>query len=343
MKKIKVSIIGGSGYGGSELLRILLFHPHVEIVRVVSRKHAGEPLFAVHPNLRNVTDLKFCSEEIEATAEASDVLFFSAPHLVSMNEIPRIVGRKNVRLIVDLSGDFRLKETSLFEKFYHAKHASPQLLGNFVYGLPEFAREEIARARCVASPGCFPTGALLALMPLAKEGLLKGDVIVDSKTGSSGSGADPSAGTHHPERAADFRAYKLFEHQHEPEIVQCLRSGGENKFHLTFVAHSAPMVRGIFTTAYARLDTSAGKIEDIYRKRYGKEKFVRLVDGSPRCAVVAGTNYCDIAVAASDGRVVIMTAIDNLVKGGAGQAVQSMNIALGFDETTGLTFPGTHP
>lgn len=338
-----VAIVGGSGYGAAELLRILSSHPRVKVVRVLSRSNAGKEVADVHPNLRGFYGLKFSGAGIEEAAREASIVFFATPHKVAMGDVPKIVDSRGVRAIIDLSGDFRLKDPDLYRKYYKATHEAVDLLPGFVYGLPETNRALIRRARCLASPGCFPTGSLLALLPLAERGLLKGDVVVDAKTGSSGSGVDPSPTTHHPERAQDFRAYKMFEHQHEPEIVQCLRQAGAKDFGLTFIAHSAPMVRGIFTTAYVNLDMTAEEVRRLYRKHYRDEKFVRVVNGSPRCSVVAGTNFCDIGVAANGRKCVVMTAIDNLVKGGAGQAVQSMNIMRGFDETEGLWFPGTRP
>jgi N-acetyl-gamma-glutamyl-phosphate reductase len=336
----KVAVIGASGYIGGELLRHLLFHDGVEVVGATSRENAGKRLSDVHPNLLGSTELEFSDEPIEDISANTDLVFLSLPHGESMRMVPRIIGRTK---IIDLSSDYRVGDIALFEK-YHNKHSSPELARRFIYGLPEMSRDGIAGAQNLANPGCFATGALLALSPLAKENLLQGNVVVDGKTGSSGSGAEPSEGTHHPERDQDFRAYKVFTHQHYPEIVQGLRKFNKNDFNLTFVPHSAPMVRGIFTTAYAFLDRDISRAElaGIYEKHYGGEKFIRIVSQC-KTAVVKGTNYCDVSLECSGNRVVVMTAIDNLVKGGAGTAIQNMNLMLGFPETESLLFPGTHP
>lgn len=338
MKKIYVAIIGGSGYGGGELLRLLLFHDNVEISFVTSRRNAGKFVYEVHPNLRNLTELKFVNKPIEEIADEVDLLFFATPNGVAMQEAPKIIGKTR---IIDTSADFRLKNLEEF-KHYYGKHECPELIEKFAYGLTEFNKETIKKARYIANPGCFATGALLAIIPLAKEGLLK-NLVIDSKTGSSGSGADPSITTHHPERAMDFRAYNVLSHRHYLEIYQELKKFNTN-VDFSFVPHSTPMIRGIFTTCYSFLDKKITKEElsDIYRKYYANEYFVRLVE-SPRCSIVAGTNFCDIGFACNENRVVVMSAIDNLVKGDAGQAIQNMNVMFNFDEKTGLEFPGMHP
>lgn len=347
--KPKVAIIGASGYVGGELLRLLLGHDGLSVVKATSSGNAGKNVAEIHKNLKNLTDLKFSDEPAEDIAKSADLVFFALPHCTSMGIIPKIIGKTR---IIDLSADYRLSnrlsnrlsDAGDFEKFYGAKHLSPELCGKFVCGLPEMNRAEIKKARNVAVPGCFPTGALLALLPLAKSNLISGNVVVDAKTGSSGSGKTPSEGTHHPERAQDFRAYSVFTHRHQPEIEQGLKAFNRKQFDLAFVTHSAPMVRGIFTTAYVFLDREISKqeLEGIYRKCYEKEFFVRLV-GQPRSNVVKGTNFCDIGLECSGKKVVVTSAIDNLVKGAAGGAVQCMNLMLGFKETKALEFPGFCP
>ncbi len=255
-------------------------------------------------------------------------------------------------MIIDMSGDFRLKDPDIFRQFYKLEQTAPEWANAAAYGLTEWNRDAIKEARLVACPGCFPTGALLALTPLARAGLLKGPVIIDSKTGSSGSGKEPGEGTHHPTRSQDFRAYGLFNHRHGPEIAQELNKWlpdlkMNEELRVTFTPHSAPMVRGIFTTAYAFPGRSVSKAElqEIYEEAYASEMFVRLVE-TPRVAVVAHSNFCDLNATTDGGSastIIVTTAIDNLVKGGAGQAVQNMNVAFGLPEKTGLTFPGTRP
>ncbi len=339
--KPKVAIIGASGYVGGELLRLLLSHDGVDVIKATSSGNSGKNVSEVHRNLQGITDLRFSGEPVDEIAKSSDLMFFAMPHCTSMGIVPKIIGK--VR-IIDLSADYRLGSISDFEKFYGTKHLSPELCKKFVYGLPEMNRAEIKKSRNVAVPGCFPTGALLALMPLAKSNLLSGNVIIDAKTGSSGSGKTPSEGTHHPERAQDFKAYSIFSHRHQPEIEQGLKVFSRKELDITFVTHSTPMVRGIFTTAYAFLDKAISRqeLERIYRKYYEKEPFVRLV-GQSRSNVVKGTNFCDIGLECSGNKVVITSAIDNLVKGAAGTAVQCMNLMLGFKETKALEFPGFYP
>ena len=249
---------------------------------------------------------------------------------------------------LDLSGDFRVKDPATYLQYYGLEQTAPEWAQQAAYGLTEWNRQSIREARLVACPGCFPTGALLALTPLAKAGLLTGRVIVDATTGSSGSGNKPGEGTHHPMRAADFRAYGLFKHRHLPEIAQELRKWlpcGKRHLCVTFTPHSAPMVRGIFTTAYAFTEqpVTQAELTALYEDAYKQERFVRLVD-TPRVGVVSHSNYCDLNAATDgEGTIIITTAIDNLVKGGAGQGAQNLNVVFNWPEHTGLTFPGTLP
>ena len=341
MKKIKVAIIGASGYIGGEILRLLLFHPNVEVAGVTSHSHIGKKVSTVHPNLFCISDLVFEEDSVSKFKDC-DVIFLALPTGIAMEKIKQIDLSK-IR-IIDTSADFRLKDSMIFESTYKMKNTAAHLLNQFVYGLPEVNGEQIKNARLIASPGCFPTGAILALYPIIQSGLSTENVIIDSKTGSSGSGNKLSETTHHPERDHDFKAYNIFGHRHHPEIVQALSQYGKNDIDVIFTAHSCPMVRGIFTTAYAFLkrDFSISAIEELYKKFYKESSFVRFVEQS-RSAVVVGTNYCDIAIHVQGKKVIVTTAIDNLVKGGAGQAVQNMNIMFGFKETIGLEFPGLHP
>ena len=341
--RLRVAVVGASGYGGSELLRLLLYHPLVEVVALTSRRHVGKRVGSVHPHLAHHADLLFSDDPMEKVAEGCDAVFFALPHGEAMSRVAPFVKRD--RLILDLSADFRLQDPALYAKAYGKVHEAPELLKTFVYGQTEFFRDAVRKARRVACPGCFPTGALLALAPLAREGLLRGRVVLSAATGSSGSGAEPGDKTHHPSRAEDFRAYKPLEHPHVHEIVQALNVLGARELDLLFLPHSAPMVRGIFSTAVASLprpmETNA--LAALYRGCYREAPFVRIVEGSPRAAVVAGTNFADLAVTTRGSDAVVFSAVDNLVKGAAGQAVQNLNLMQGWPETTGLEFPGTHP
>lgn len=354
-KRFKAAVIGGSGYGGAELIRRLLAHPDVDLARVASIDFIGEPLSAVHPNLEGQTDLKFEGISPEEAARGMDVVLMGLPHKVSAHKAPEIMkagsGSSSTR-IVDLSGDFRLRDPAAYDKYYGAKHPCPDELtkGTFVYGLPELYRDAIKRAKYVASPGCFATTIELALLPLAKAGLLAGPVEVVGITGSSGSGIAPSAGTHHPARHNNLRTYKPLEHQHIPEILETLVAAGARDVTLRFVPVSAPLSRGIFATCFAHVDDkSAADVAAIYRGFYESEPFVRVPrKRMPEVVAVKGTNYAEVGVQPGDARdgkrvVACFCAIDNLIKGGAGQAIQSMNLMLGLDERTTLADPGGWP
>jgi len=352
-KRFKAAVIGGSGYGGGELIRRLLLHPHVELVRVASVDFIGEPLSAAHPNLEGLTDLKFEGITPAEAAQGMDVVLLGLPHKVSATKMPELIA--SGARVVDLSGDFRLRDAALYKRYYHADHPCAERLtdGTFVYGLPELHREKIKNAKYVASPGCFATTIELALLPLAKAGLLSGAVEVVGITGSSGSGVVPSAGTHHPVRAVNLRTYKPLDHQHIPEITQTLTEAGAKDVEICFVPVSAPLSRGIFATCFAHVSDSAtaDKIKALYKDTYAKEPFVRVPEKrQPEVAAVSGTNYAEVGVqVGTDGaepgkRVVACFAVtDNLIKGGAGQAIQSMNVMLGVDEKTSLEDPGGWP
>jgi len=334
MNKIKTAIFGGSGYGGAELLRILLFHPNTEIVLVTANEHAGKAVGEVHKNLFGLTHLRFeKSPEDLSALENIDVAFFALPHGQALNLIPQLP--KNVKAI-DLSGDFRLSDADAFRQFYKLEKSDRQ--SNFVYGLTETNREAIKMAKYIANPGCFATATLLGLAPLVSNSLISGRIIVDAKTGSSGSGAKPAANTHHPQRANSFYAYKPFAHQHVPEIEQCLKSVGDFTSELVFMTHSLPVARGIFASIYVELkkEMTEENLREIFTEFYRDSFFVRLVDGSPDINWVKTTNFCDLGFAVKGKSAVIFSAIDNLVKGAAGQAVQNMNLMFGLEETAGL-------
>ena len=350
-KRFKAAIIGGSGYGGAEMARRLLMHPDVELVRVASIDHVGEPLGAVHPNLDGVTDLKFEDLAPAEAARGCDVALLALPHKVTAAKVPELIAA-GVK-IVDMSGDFRLRDVAAYEKFYGAKHPHPDLLGTFVYGLPELNREKIRASKYVASPGCFATTIELALLPLARAGLLDGAQIhVTGITGSSGSGIAPSAGTHHPSRAGNLKTYKPLDHQHVPEIVQLLGDAGAKNVGIQFVPVSAPLTRGIFATSMVELPDSVdnAKLATMYDEIYAREPFVRRPGNKrlPEVVAVHGSNYCEIGFQAGSSHggkrtVALFGALDNLIKGGAGQAIQNMNLVLGLDEKASLWDTGNWP
>lgn len=342
-QKIRIAIFGGSGYGGSELLRILLFHPHAEVVLVTANEHAGKEVGEVHKNLFSICDLRFTIAPDDLTKlEDIDVAFFALPHGQALDLIPQIP--ENVK-VIDLSGDFRINDADIFADFYKLKHTAMDLQKSFVYGLTETNREMIKIAKNIANPGCFATATLLALAPMVKSHLLAGKMIIDAKTGSSGSGATPAANTHHPERVNSFYAYKPFTHQHVPEIKQHLREVGEFENEFVLMTHSLPVTRGIFASCYLETEEeiSTGDLKGIYEDFYKDSFFVRIVENSPNINWVKNTNFCDIAVHANGKNLAVFSAIDNLVKGAAGQAVQNMNLMFGLGETTGLMFTGSNP
>jgi N-acetyl-gamma-glutamyl-phosphate/LysW-gamma-L-alpha-aminoadipyl-6-phosphate reductase len=342
---IKVSIIGGSGYGGGELLRILLQHPEVQVQQATSDSHLGEYVYQLHPNLRKRTQMKFSAHDM---VEPCDVLFLAMPHGESQEKIEQYA--KTAGKIVDLAADFRLRDTALYERFYAEKHKAPEWLNKFVYGLPELHREEMKTASYISGVGCNATAANLALYPLVKAGLLdtSRSIIVDIKVGSSEAGASPNAGSHHPERSGVIRTFSAYGHRHTAEVIQEL---GLQEVHLSMT--SVDLVRGALAAAHAFV--KPGVVEkDLWRAYRGwveSEPFVRLVKDKrgiyrvPEPKILAGSNYADVGfeLDPASGHVVAMAAIDNLMKGAAGSAVQAMNVICGFEETAGLEFPGLHP
>jgi N-acetyl-gamma-glutamyl-phosphate reductase common form len=341
--KLKIAIFGGSGYGGSELLRILLPHPNTEVSLVTANEHAGKAVSEVHKNLLGLTDLRFTkvSDDLESLGDF-DCVFLALPHGQAMEIAPGLPA--NLR-VIDLSGDFRLSDAEVFAQHYGREHTAMDAQSQFVYGLTETNREVIKTARRVANPGCFATGTLLGLAPLVANNLLTCRVIVDAKTGSSGSGAKAAANTHHPQRSNSFYAYKPFTHQHVPEIEQELRSVGEWNNELVFMTHSLPVSRGVFASIYTEIkrEMTGAEVRSLFADFYRESFFVRLVEGSPDINWVKTTNFCDIGFAARGRQLVVFTAIDNLVKGAAGQAVQNMNLMFGLDEKTGLMLTGSNP
>lgn len=340
---VRAAIVGGTGYGGMELLRYLIDHPSIRVTAITSRTETGA-VGDVHPHLNGLTDLHFTAERAVDLAKVNDVLFFAAPHGVSAKETPAVLAASETVKVVDLSGDFRLADASLYPSAYGWPHPAPDWLARAAYGLPECGGRAAVRApgtRLVANPGCHASATILALYPLARAKRLSGHASVVSVTGSSGSGAQPKQGTHHPERFANFKAYKPLEHQHLPEISAALASAGAPGARVAFVPCSGPFSRGILATAIVEVgrgqEDAAG---EAVRGAYAKEPFVRLVDDSAEVRAVAGTNFADVAVVAKQGVVCITVAIDNLGKGMAGTAVQNANLLFGLDETTNLRRPG---
>jgi N-acetyl-gamma-glutamyl-phosphate/LysW-gamma-L-alpha-aminoadipyl-6-phosphate reductase len=349
MKPFKAVVIGGTGYGGAEMIRRLLIHPAVELTRVVAIDHVGEPLGAVHPPLTGRTSLRFENIPPGEAAVGCDVALLGLPHKVSAQHAPAIL--QSGAKIVDMSGDFRLSDAAAYQRYYGGAHPHPELLGSFVYGLPELNRERIKAARAVASPGCFATTIELGLLPLARAGKLAGVVHVVGMTGSSGSGVAPSLGTHHPIRAVNLKTYKVLEHQHTPEITETLAQAGAPRLQLRFVPVSAPLSRGILVTSFVEVDAAetAEGLAALYAESFDREPFVRFVrDRLPEVAAVAGSNYAEVGFTLgepSDGKrtLAVVSATDNLIKGGAGQAIQNMNLMLGVAETASLEDPGPWP
>lgn len=343
MKKIRIGIEGGAGFAGGELIRLLLGHPNVEIAAATSSTFPGQPVFLAHPNLRGRTTLAFTRKLDYAKL---DCLFLAGGHGDAMSNVPAILDQTGSRLrIIDLSGDFRLRDAALYPRWYTRAHKAPGLLKKFAYGLVELNRAEIKKARLVANPGCFATATALALGPLAQGGA-SGTVSVTAVTGSSGSGASPSVITHHPTRHSNLRAYKPFTHQHIPEVEQILdQLAGHKSMKLSLIPISGPFARGIYAVCQVDLPKgwNADRVRSLYRSAYKGSSFVRLVEEPPSLNAVNGSNHCDVFVAVQNGRIGVISAIDNLVKGASGQAVQNLNVMMGWDEGVGLAFAGHYP
>jgi N-acetyl-gamma-glutamyl-phosphate reductase len=348
-EKFRVAIAGASGYAGAELVRLAAAHPYYELTTVTSEKSAGQLVSSVFPSLTGIVRHSFEGLAPEALTERADAVFLALPHTKSQD--PVALCMKAGKLVVDLSADYRLKDVADYEKWYQTPHAHPQLLREAVYGLPELHRNAIARAKLVASPGCYPTAAILQLAPLFAKGLVQLDnIVIDAKSGISGAGRSPALPYHFPEANESIEPYKIGHHRHIPEIEQELSGvvGKTGAVTVTFTPHLVPMNRGILSTAYCKLD-QAIKLADIgalYRDFYKGERFVRLYeDLVPNPRYIKGSNYCDIGVYTDPraGWVVTVAAIDNLVKGAAGQAIQAMNLMMGIPEDTGLTAPGCYP
>lgn len=353
--KFRAAVVGGTGYGGAELIRLLLAHPSVALTRVSSIDFVDQPLESVHLSL-NDTGLTFENIPLAEVAEDVDVVFLGLPHKVSSTLAPEL--RELQTKVIDLSGDFRLKDKDAYAKYYGVEHPYPEELdGRWTFGLPEVYRDEIRAADRIASPGCFATTLMLSLLPLSKAGILQGSIETTATTGSSGSGAYAKPGTHHPVRANNMKIYKPFGHQHTPEIEQLLNEAQEKyghgkPFRLYFVPISAPMPRGILANSFVRIPDSVSpeEVARLYHECYADHAFVRTLGSSRFAEVVAikGSMWVDLSWTVSEPEngerlVLISTALDNLVKGGAGQAVQSMNLTLGLPETEGIDAPALWP
>jgi N-acetyl-gamma-glutamyl-phosphate/LysW-gamma-L-alpha-aminoadipyl-6-phosphate reductase len=340
-----VSIVGGSGYGGGELLRLLLGHPQAEVKQVTSRSHLGEYVYQVHPNLRKRSTLQFCDP---AQLEPCDVLFLALPHGEAQKKIEEYA--KLAPKIVDLSADFRLKNMAMYQQWYGQAHTAPQWPGKFVYGLPELHRAEMAGAHYISGVGCNATASNLALLPLVRAGLIELDapVIIELKVGSSEGGAEGNAGSLHAERANVIRTFSAFGHRHTAEVIQELGLS-----HVSLTMTAVDLVRGVLATAHAQVKAGVTNKDlwKAYRAVANENPFVRLVKEQrgiyrvPEPKILAGSNYADIGfeLDESNGHIVSLCAIDNLMKGAAGTAVQGYNLMQGYDETTGLEFSGLHP
>ena len=336
----QVGIIGATGYAGAELVRILAGHPEVELAVITSRQFAGVKFSTVYPSMAGLVDL-VCEEfSVDLVCDRADIIFLALPHKLPMAFAPQLL-EKNKR-IIDLSADFRFNEAADYESAYQP-HSAKELLKDSVYGLSEIYNDAIQSARLVGNPGCYPTSVLLPLIPLVREGILDlASIIADSKSGVSGAGRSLSISSHFSEVNESFKPYKVAVHRHNPEMDVVLSREAQQPVKITFVPHLIPITRGMLTTIYASLaeSLSPGDIADCFAKAYGNKPFVRMCadDSVPNSLHVRGTNFCDIGfkIDESHQRLILMSAIDNLVKGAAGQAVQNMNIMLGLDETAGL-------
>lgn len=335
---IRIGIVGGTGYTGVELLRLLAQHPDAQLVAITSRKETGMPVSDMFPSLRGRVTLKF-SDPADSALEQCDVVFFATPNGIAMNEARRLVNA-GVR-IIDLAADFRIKDVAVWEKWYGMAHGSPDLVEEAIYGLPETQRKKIRTARVIANPGCYPTAVQLGFLPLLEAGVVDLDhLIADAKSGVSGAGRKAEVHTLFSESSDNFKAYGVAGHRHLPEIRQGLAFAAGREVGLTFVPHLTPMIRGIHATLYARL-TKEVDLQGLYERRFRDEPFVDVMPpGShPETRSVRASNVCRLAIHRPQGgnMAVILSVEDNLVKGAAGQAVQNMNIMFGLTETTGLT------
>ncbi len=335
MNKVKVGIVGFCGHTGNTLLRILAHHPEVEVTYLADKDRNGfdeSNPYGIHPiHIEENFDPKEASR-------FADIFFLTLPHTISMLFVDELL--KNGKKVIDFSADFRFPDLSLYEKWYQTKHKNPELLSQAVYGLPEIFREEIKKAKLLANPGCYPTATILGILPLLKKGLLKKEIIVDAKSGASGAGKKLSPSSMFSAINENLKPYKVNCHQHAPEIKMILERVAQEKMDLTFVPHLIPMNKGLLTTIYVFLNQEMGTSEilNLYQNFYSSEPFVKVLGKGefPQTKDVLGTNYCQIGLTANKNKAIVISTIDNLMKGAASQAVQNMNIMYGWDETTGL-------
>ncbi len=348
MGSVKAGIVGASGYTGGELLRLLAGHPSVEVVWATSRQYAGRPVAEAYPYLRDFVDLAFSEPDLDGMPGGTDGVFVALPHTEAMEAVPLLIG-KGLR-VVDLSADFRLSDPDVYSSWYGHPHTAPELLREAVYGLTEWNRERIAGARLVANPGCYPTAALLALLPLVKRNLVgEGEIVIDAKSGVSGAGRAPKQSSLYCEVSEGVTPYAVGRHRHIPEMEQELARAAGQRVGFTFAPHLMPLSRGMLETIYLRLSPGAGgeEVAAAYGEDYGNEPFVKVSPPGvlPSLREASGTNLCRIGYTSDreGGRTVVVSVIDNLVKGASGQALQNFNLMLGLPETDGLGGPGHYP
>jgi len=357
-KRLNIAVLGGSGYTGGELLRLLAQHPFAKVTIVTGDKAVGLPVSLHFPNLETFCLLKFEPMDLPRIAKVADLIFTALPHTKSIEPVAHFI--KSKKRVIDLSADYRLKDQDIYEQWYGVTHSSPNLLKQAVYGLPELYRSKITQTKLIGVPGCYPTAAILQLAPLLAKGVIKEDMIViDAKSGVSGAGRSPAQGYHFPEVHDSITAYKIGKHRHIPEIEQELntifvktRSGSGKKNYpmkVIFTPHLTPMNRGILSTAYAKMSKpiTTKTLQELYRKFYSYERFVRIREEFTQVSPnqVRGSNFCDLGIVADTrtGNIVTVAALDNLGKGAAGQAIQAMNLMMGYPEDTGLVSPGIFP
>lgn len=347
MKKIKASVIGASGYGGAEAVRLLSTHPEVEIVHVTAESQQGQIMSSLYPNLRSFVDQAMIAVDAERIGRDSDVTFISLPSGKAMALVPSLLRQGSK--VIDIAADFRLRDASLYPTWYKVTHTAPEYLKEAVYGLPELHREALRKTRLVANPGCYPAASILALLPLLRAGVVQPTgIVIDAKSGVSGAGRGGGGGFGFSETNEDVRAYSVTGHNHIAEIEQELSGVAQASVRVSFTPHLIPMTRGILATVYAPLKKQLSEAEALalYQETYVDEPFIRVLpDALPRTKATLGSNYCDVAIKIDTraATAIAITAIDNLGRGAAGQAVQNMNLLCGLPETTGLHFPGLFP
>ncbi|WP_182201387.1 N-acetyl-gamma-glutamyl-phosphate reductase [Paraliobacillus salinarum] len=345
---MNVAIIGGSGYGSAELSRLLNIHPYAELTTIISHSKAGTDFSTVYPHMNDIITLTMEQLNIEKLAETVELVFFATPSNISKDMIPDFL--EAGLICIDLSGDFRLKSPTIYQQWYQAEAAAQAYLDQAVYGLSEIFSDKIQSAKLLANPGCYPTAALLGLIPAVQQGWIDtNSIIIDGKTGVSGAGRGLSLNVHFSEMNENIKAYKLGEHKHVPEIEQTLQSFVQEEVKITFTPHIVPMTRGIMVTCYANLNEKVDQetVKSFYQTFYQDHPFIRLRSelALPATKEVYGSNYCDIAVHVDErtNRLTVIAVIDNLVKGASGQAIQNMNVMCGWDETTGLNHAPIYP